>query len=223
MKLYYYPGACSLAGHIVLEWTGGQYEAVRMSLDSLRAPWYLALNPSGSVPLLTDGDFSLTENVAILDYLAELCPAAGLLGDGTVRGRAEVLRWLAFLGSDVPMAFMPLFSPARFVPDLSLPGALANSARLEVQGHLKRLDAQLDGKNWLTGSRSIADPLLFVIARWAVATRVDLQGLGNLPRFVDLMHSDPGVRSALLAEEGRSIECGSREGETFAGCSPSFL
>ena len=71
MKLYYFAGACSLADHIVLEWIGEPYETVRMTLASVKSPEYLALNPNGTVPLLVDGDFVLTQNVAILSYLAD--------------------------------------------------------------------------------------------------------------------------------------------------------
>ena len=94
MKLYYMPGACSLADHIVLEWIGASYETVRMTHAGIKAPEYLAINEGGTVPLLVDGDFFLTENVAILTYLADLYPDAQLIGDGTPRGRAEVMRWL---------------------------------------------------------------------------------------------------------------------------------
>ena len=92
MKLYYFPGACSLADHIVLEWIGAPYRAVEVDVAGRRSADYLALNPSGTVPLLVDGDFVLAQNVAILFYLAELNPRARLLGDGSLSGRADVLR-----------------------------------------------------------------------------------------------------------------------------------
>jgi len=151
MKLYYFPGACSLADHIVLEWTGIEHEAVRMSRDTIKTEAYLALNPNGTVPLLVDGDFALTENAAILGYIAEQRPEATLLGDGTPRGRAEVMRWLAYLNSDVHMAFKPLFTPSRFLPDEAMAEVLAEQARLQIAIHLKRLDEQLEGKDWLIG------------------------------------------------------------------------
>ena len=72
MKLYYYPGACALADHIVLEWIGATYDLVEMNRTSVKSPDYLALNPNGNVPLLQDDDFLLTENVAILVYLCLL-------------------------------------------------------------------------------------------------------------------------------------------------------
>lgn len=202
MKLYYYPGACSLADHIVLEWTGAPYQLVRMSRDSVKSPDYLALNPGGAVPLLKHNDFLLTENVAILVYLAELHPQTHLLGDGTPRGRTEVLRWLAFLNSDVHGAFKPIFSPMRFLPDETRSDQIAAAARVRAREFFERLDAQLEGRDWLTGARSIADPYLFVVARWAVDKDVDLRGLGNLPGFIDRMYADSGVRAALEMEEG---------------------
>ena len=79
MKLYYFPGACSLADHIVLEWIGAPYETVELDRAALKSPEFLALNPNGAVPVLVDGDFVLTQNVAILCYLAERYPDARLL------------------------------------------------------------------------------------------------------------------------------------------------
>lgn len=202
MKLYYFPGACSLAAHIVLEWLGAPYETVRMSHTSIKTPEYLALNEGGTVPLLIDGNFSLTENAAILGYLADLHPQAHLLGDSTPRGRAEVMRWLGFLNSDVHPAFKPIFVPARFLPDQAAATAIADSARIQVRKYLERLNSRLEGRDWLTGERSIADPYLFVMLRWAIRLKVGLDGFENLSRFAERMHADAGVRAAITAEEG---------------------
>ncbi|SEO53867.1 glutathione S-transferase [Duganella sp. CF517] len=201
MKLYHMPGACSLADLIVLDWIGAPHQAIRMDLDSIKSPHYLAINAGGNVPLLVHGDFLLTENVAILGYLADLHPGAALLGDGSARGRAEVMRWLGFLNSDVHKAFKPLFSPARFLDERDRDDALARNARHHVRLYLERLEAHMDGREWLTGARSVADPYLFVVLRWAEAKLVDLHGLPNLARFSDRMARDPGVRAALRAEQ----------------------
>jgi len=201
MKLYFMPGACSLADLIVLDWIGAPHQAIPMDLDSIKAPHYLAINAGGTVPLLVHGDFLLTENVAILGYLADLHPGAALLGDGSARGRAEVMRWLGFLNSDVHKAFKPLFSPARFLDERDRDDALARNARHHVRRYLERLEARMDGRDWLTGERSVADPYLFVVLRWAEAKLVDLQGLPNLARFSDRMARDPGVRAALRTEQ----------------------
>ena len=201
MKLYYFPGACSLADHIALEWAGVEHVAVRMSRETIKSEEYLAINPNGTVPLLVDDDFALTENAAILGYIGEQRPEAALLGDGTPRGRAEVTRWLAFLNSDVHMAFKPIFSPSRFLPDKPMAGALAEQARLQVAIHLQRLEEQLEKKDWLVGQRSVADPYLFVVLRWAIGKDIPLEGFKNLSRFLMRMYADPGVRAALANEE----------------------
>jgi len=208
MKLYYMPGACSLADLIVLQWIGADHEAVRMSLKSIKSPDYLAINAGGTVPLLVHGDLSLTENVAILGYLADLHPEARLLGDGSPRARAEVMRWLGFLNSDVHKAFSPIFHPQRFLTDSSLAPALAEPARELVRGYLTRLDEGLEGREWLTGERSLADPYLFVLSRWSEAKRIDMDDLDNLARFTRMMSTDPGVRAALALEStsGVSLE-----------------
>lgn len=208
MKLYHMPGACSLADLIVLQWIGADHEPVRMSLESIKSPDYLAINAGGTVPLLVHGDLSLTENVAILGYLADLYPEARLLGDGSPRARAEVMRWLGFLNSDVHKAFKPIFVPQRFLRDAAMAPALAENARGHVRDYLVRLDDQLEGRDWLTGERSIADPYLFVLSRWSAAKKVDMQGLDNLARFVRMMDGDAGVQAALDAERDMAQQAG---------------
>jgi glutathione S-transferase len=200
MKLYYIPGACSLADHIVLEWTGAAYEAEAVPRDQLRSPEYLKVNPTGQVPVLRDDDgWLLTENVAILAYLADRFPDARLAGEDP-RGRAEVLRWLAYLNSDVHQAFKPIFNPQRFVADESAHAELQANARTRLRGMFEQLDAQLADRDWLAGTRSIADPYLFVVQRWAKGKGVDLSGLEHLESFARRMREDAGVRAAMKAE-----------------------
>jgi glutathione S-transferase len=201
MKLYYFPGACSLADHIVLEWTGAPYQTVRMSLESVKSPEYLALNPNGTVPLFMDGDLVLNQNAAILCYLAEQHPELHLLGDGTLRGRAEVMNWLSFLNSDVHFGFKPIFTPSRFLPDPAHASAIADTARAHVRTLFGRIDKRLAGRDWLTERRSVADPYLFVMLRWAVRLHVGVDGLENLSRFAERMYADAGVRKAIQSEE----------------------
>src|SRR3546814_2563154 len=75
------------------------------------------LNPAGAVPVLQDGDWVLTQNMAVLNFLADSFPEVGLGGDGTLRGRAEVNRWLAFVNSDMHPAFKPLFGTTAYLED----------------------------------------------------------------------------------------------------------
>jgi glutathione S-transferase len=201
MKLYYFPGACSLADHIVLEWTGVPYQTVRMSLESVKSPAYLALNPNGTVPLLIDGDFVLNQNAAILCHLAEQHPQLKLLGDGTLRGRADIMNWLSFLNSDVHFAFKPIFTPSRFLSDPGYAEAIADTARSLVWTLFSRIDKRLAGRDWLTEQRSVADPYLFVMLRWCARVKIRLDGLVNLSRFAERMYSDAGVQNAIQAEE----------------------
>ena len=202
-ELYYSPGACSLADHIVLEWIGKPYEAIRVSRDGRKSPEFLKLNPAGAVPVFQDGDWVLTQNMAILGYLADSFPEARLGGDGTHKGRAEVNRWLAFVNSDVHPAFKPLFGATAYLGDEAFIEKSKDAARKSLRGLFERADAQLSGNEWIAGIRSIADPYLYVVTRWAKAQNVDLSGLDNLARFSAMMEADPAVQKA-LAEEGLS-------------------
>lgn len=199
MKLYYSPGACSLADHIALEWIGKPYEAERLSKDQRKSPDYLKINPAGAVPALQDGDWVLTQNAAILNYLADSFPESGLGGDGTPKSRAEVNKWLSFANSDIHPAFHPLFGLSAYLGSEGEEKA-KDASKKKLRGLFERADQQLDGRQWLTGSRSIADPYLFVVARWAKATGVDLSGLANLERFVKNIEADPGVQKVLKDE-----------------------
>ncbi|WP_430390627.1 glutathione S-transferase family protein [Dyella sp. 20L07] len=200
MKLYYLPGACSLADHIVLEWIGQPYEAHRVPREELRSPDYLRINPAGVVPALQEDDgWVLTENAAILNYLADKYPLSGLGGEGA-RGRAEVNRWLAYINSDLHPAFRPVFRPERFIDGEDAQEQVRHTALARLRSYYERLDAQLAGRDWLTGTRSFADPYLFVVLNWAKGKGVDLSGLDNLARFHQRLLQDDGVKAAMQQE-----------------------
>lgn len=189
----------------MLEWVGLPYEAVRTDRVAVKAPDFLSLNIHGTVPLLVDGDFRLCESVAILGYLADLSPGARLLGDGTPRGRADVMRWLGHLTTDVRATFLPIFNASRFISDASVAREIADIARRRAQACLKVLNGQLADRDWLTGERSIADPYLFVILRWAISQEVGLHHFDHLRRFMRRMEMDAGVKAALWDEERIAI------------------
>lgn len=200
MKLYSKPGACSTADHIALQWTGQPFEVEVMTPEALKSPAYLQVNPSGAVPAVVDGEFKLTQNAAIMGYIADSYPAAGLCGDGSPQQRAEATRWLAFTNSDLHQAFVPLFNPGAFHADASQHEAIKQAARKRVRGLFERADQQLEGKQWLAGFRSFADPYFYITLRWADAMAIDLGDLGNLAAFKQRMASDAGVQAALKAE-----------------------
>ena len=201
MKLYYSPGACSLADHIVLEWIGKPYTAQKADPAYRKTPEFKKLNPAGAVPVFEQDGWALTQNAAILNYLADSHPGAKLGGDGTPKGRAEVNRWLAFMNADVHPAFHPLFGSTAYLDDASAIEKTKDAARTKLRGLFERANAQLAGHDWLTGTRSIADPYLYVVLRWAKAMDIDLGGLDNLARFSAHMEGDAAVKK-VLKEEG---------------------
>lgn len=200
MKLYTKPGACSLADHIALRWIGKPFDVQVMDTAGMKTPEYLKLNPAGAVPVLEVDGWALTQNAAVLNFLADTFPESGLGGDGTPRSRAEINRWLAFLNADVHPAFHPIFGSTRYLGENAMIEKSKDNARTKLRDLFERLDAQLAGKNWLTGARSVADPYLFVTLRWARATRVDLSGLRNLESFFIRMRADAGVAAAMEVE-----------------------
>ena len=205
MKLYTKPGACSTADHIALQWSGQPFQVEVMNAKTVKEPAYLAINPSGAVPAITDdgadgGTFVLTQNAAIMGYIADKSPDAGLLGDGSAQQRAMASKWLAFCNSDLHPAFSPLFAPGVFISDAAQYDAVKDSARKRIRKNFEIANTALEGKQWLAGFRSVADPYLYVTLRWADAMKLDMSELSNLAAFKQRMQADPGVQAALKAE-----------------------
>ena len=200
MKLYTTPGACSTADHIALEWTAEPYTTQIVSREERGKPEFRKLNPAGSVPVLEEDGWVLTQNSAILNYLADRFPEAKLGGDGTPKGRAEVNRWLGFLNSDMHPAFKPIFGTTNYLEDKAVIEKTHDHARRQLRAMFERVDERLGKHDWLAGARSIADPYLFVMLRWAKNVKVDLSGLEYLEKFEQRMRADAGVRKVLKDE-----------------------
>ena len=201
MKLYTKPGACSTADHIALQWTGQPFEIEVLGPPQLKEPDFLALNPAGSVPVIVDGDFVLTQNAAIMGYIADTHPQAGLAGDGSARQRAEATRWLAFCNSDLHPAFTPLFAPGLFMSGAENYDEVKSLARKRVRRHYETVDKRLgESGGWLAGFRSFADPYLYVTIGWARKLGIELADLVHLQAFHARMSADAGVQAALKAE-----------------------
>ena len=200
MKLYTKPGSCSTADHIALQWTGEPYEVEVMTAEAMKSPDYLAVNPTGAVPALVDGDFVLTQNAAIMGYIADRFPDAQLAGDGSARQRAVATRWLAFVNSDLHPAFNPLFAPARFHADSAQHDGLKIAARARVRGLFEAANRQLEAREWLAGFRSFADAYFYMTLRWAGLVGIDLAGLDNLTDYRSRMEADADVQAVLKAE-----------------------
>lgn len=202
MKLYFSPGACSLATHIVLEWTGKPYDAQKVDIHGTKSPALVKHNPMGAVPLLEDDGFWLTQNSAILNYLADKFPDAKIAGDDTPKGRAEVNRWLGFVNSDMHPVFKAYFGALDYLDDEKMIAKGKANAGEVLGKRFAILDQQLAGREWLGGARhSIADAYAFVLARWAAYVGISLHGMKNLQAFVVRMNEDAAVKRVLAAEE----------------------
>lgn len=195
MKLYYAPGACSQAAHILLHETGLEHSSEAVDVrGKKRADGgdYFAVNPKGAVPALEiDGDV-LTENGAILQHIGDrsgdetLLPSKGM-------PRYRVIEWLAHLGSDVHKSFTPLFNPASSEEAKS-------GARELVAKRLDFLESRMDG-DYLTGdAMSIADPYLFAMLGWTRSVGIDLARWPRLSAFRERMKQRPAVQAVLQAE-----------------------
>lgn len=207
MNLYYLPGACSLAIHIILEWIGEPYEAEAVTREQTKSPEYLKLNPAGAVPALVDGSSVYTQNSAIQKYLIDKYPRSNLGPDPTPDGHYELNHWHGFLGGDLHPGFRPYFAPQRFHPDESAHQAIRAAAFANLQRLYGIADRHMNGRDHVVaGRRTVIDAYLFTFSSWAA--RAFPNRLGDFPhlkRFVGNLLEDPGVVRA-LAYEGVSFE-----------------
>jgi len=199
MKLYGLPGACSLVDHIALNWIGKPFEYISVARDALKVAPYINISPLGAVPAIDDDGFTLTQNIAILEYLAEKNPEAKLLGGESLKARSEARRWLGLFNSDVHKTFSIIFGASRLVSEKPAQDELAASASVRVRDMYIVADKHLAGRKWLSDERSVADAYLYVTTRWAKAKNVDLTGMPNLEAHFQRMSSDPAVQVALGA------------------------
>ena len=193
MKLYYAPGTCSLAPHIVLEWLGIPYEVEQVTLGDSD---YLNINPLGTVPVLAVEDRILCQADAIIKYLVNTHPEANLGADSTPMGEHELDYWLAFLTGDFHPAFYPVFTPHRYTTqdEGSALAATKEAGQLLVQKFLKHLDQHLEQRNHLVANRrTVADPYAFAMLRWARP----LSDFPNVERFFESLARDVSVQAAM--------------------------
>jgi glutathione S-transferase len=200
--LYYAPGACSLSVHIVLEWVGEHYHAIRVNPGDED---YKKINPAAQVPALEIGSGEmLTQCAAVLGYLAHTHPAANLAGDGSPLGQAMLERWSAFFTGDVHPSFFPLFMPQRYTTaedEESLQRVRAAGIAL-VRKRLALLDDHLRDRTHIVGDRrSYVDAYSVPMIRWAASMLPG--GLSDYPAVAahhEMMLADAGVRRAMVDE-----------------------
>ncbi len=206
-KLYYAPGACSLAPHIVLEEVGARFELRRVDLaaDQQMSPEYLGINPKGRVPALVEGDWVLTEAPAILRYLAARYPSAGLW-PWDPREEARCAEWLGWISSTVHVAFGHIRRAARYAADPRAVEDVAATAKLtcrELWQAVERKIAEGQGP-WAIGSRyTVADPYLLVYWTWGRGPVLGFDMARDFPHWTEharRLAARPAVQKAFAAE-----------------------
>lgn len=191
MKLYYAPLACSLADHIALREAGFTFDLERVDLRTHRTDDggdFRAINPKGYVPALAldDGEM-ITENVAVLDWIAGQSPALSIPGP---MGRTRVLEALTYITTEIHRAFKPMWHA----------GTLAEkaAAAASVQTLMAPLDAAMAGDFLLGDHPTVADFYLFVMLLWC--ERFGVQAPGRLAALRDRLKARPTVRAAMTVE-----------------------
>ncbi|HYD49592.1 MAG TPA: glutathione transferase GstA [Terriglobales bacterium] len=197
MKLYYTPGACSLAPHLLLEHLELPYEAVPVKLDAHTYPGgdYYQINPKGSVPALElDGGEILTENAVILQYLADQKPEARSLPQSGSLERYRALEWLNYIATELHKNFGPLFNSRA-------PEEYKTIAKENIGKRFEFVAKRLGAQSFLAGDHfSAPDAYLFVMLTWADKMKIDTSRWPELGRYAERIKSLPAAQRALKAE-----------------------
>ena len=201
MKLYYAPGTCALAPHIVLEWIGADYQAV---LADLGSDEYRKINPLGMVPALSDGTSRImTQADAILKYLAAKFPDARLGSEPGLMAEFDLDEALAFLTGDVHPAFWPFFAPQRYTTngDEASIEAAREASFARIDRAMLHLDSMLQEHSHVCGNRlTIADAYAFAMVRWTENLQKTWKDYPSLSLFMARMYNDKGVVAAMTAQ-----------------------
>ena len=198
MKLYYWPGACSLSPHIVAREAGIALDLAQLDRAERKTADGVVLssvNPKNQVPVLElDDGQRLTEGAVIVQYLADSKPGSGLLPAPGAMERYRVEEWLNYVGSELHKTFTPLFRP-------TTPEEFKKISREFLAQRFDWIDQQLAGKQYLFGDNfTVADAYLFVVLRWSPRVGVDLSKWPNIVAYMERVAARPKVQEALKAE-----------------------
>jgi len=198
MKLYYRPGTCSLAAHIILHEAGFTFEIDKLDKTTQRTASgedFTAINPKGYVPALRlDDGQVLTEGVVILQYLADQKPESGLAPRAGTLERYRLMEWLNFVATEIHKTFSPLFRP-NITPQLR-EGQLSLLAR-----RLDYVERHLADKPYLMGEAfTVVDAYLFTVLNWCHNFDIDLGAWPKIKDYVARVAVRPSVRAAKKAE-----------------------
>lgn len=203
LTLFYSPGACSLASHIALEETGKPFRPVEtlLSKNQHLTPEYLAVNPRAKVPALIVPDGRvITENTAILTYIALTNPEAGLLPTGTVE-QTQCIAQMAWF-SNTPHIFQRAkFRPYRFADREETHGDIRAKAVSSYWESMQEIDGLIAGNTWIMGDRyTVADPYALVFYGWGRSNGLPMNTLKDFTRHMKQMLDRPAVRTVLERE-----------------------
>ena len=172
--LFIFPGACSFAAHVVIHELQLPISVERVTLGDPNSP-YRQINPTGRVPaLLLDNQTLLTENTAILPYLADLKPGTELFAPAGSVERAQIQGWLGYVATEVHVgAFRPINRPERYSADESAFPGIRQRALEQLSNALKPIEARLAQTEYLVGNRfTVADAYLGVFLGWSARVGV---------------------------------------------------
>ena len=198
MKLYFSPGACSLSPHIALREAGIPFELVKVDLRAKKTADgrdFTTVNPKGSVPALElDDGQVLTEGPAIVQYIADLNPAANIAPKAGSMERVRLQEWLNYLTSEVHKTFGSLFAP-------NMPEEWKKVVMGNVEKRMDYLSKALDGKQFLMGDQfTVAEGYLFTLLGWTRFFNVDLNRWPVLAAYAGRCCMRPKVLEAMKAE-----------------------
>jgi glutathione S-transferase len=200
LTLYFSPGACSMAAHIVLEESGEKYQSqqVHFADAEQRSEAYLKINPQGRVPtLVLDSGEPLAENTAILPYLGK---RFGLWPTDVI-AEARVLSLIGFLASSVHPSVAHMWRPERYSTDQSAFPAIQDAGRKTFDGYLEQIDGKLAGRRWFSDQYSVVDPYLLVFYVWGLRRGFPMQDLKNFTALKDRMLQRPAALHVLAKEK----------------------
>ncbi len=199
MKLYFTPGVCSLASHIIMKELNLPVNLVRVDLANKKTSTgedYLAINKKGYVPALELDDGSiLTEGVAILQYLADQKPDAGLAPANGTMERYRLQEWLTFINSEIHKSYSPLF-------DKSTPEQTKKTHHEKLAKRHSFIAEHLDNQEFLLGNNfTVADAYLFTTMTWAGFFNIDFSKWPSLKAYQERIAAFPSVQAARAAEK----------------------
>jgi glutathione S-transferase len=200
LKLYYAPGACSLAAHIVLEESGEKYDLQRIDLakGEQKTEAYLKIHPQGRVPALQlESGENITENTAILPYLGK---RFGLWPSDPV-AEARALSLIGLFAASVHPAHAHISRPERYASDASLFPNIQETGRKAFHGYLAQIDHLLRGRQWLSDQYSVLDPYALTFYAWGVRRELPVADMTHYRAFKDRMLARPAVARALADEK----------------------